>query len=141
MTAALADVARIDAPLVERLGAFGHLLEYLVAVEMEVADQRHLQIHFQQALTYPGHRLGGLTRVDSDAYQFRAGTRQLPHLHGRGHLIDGIGIGHRLHHHRMLAADIHPAHTHSARCMPFDYCCCHAVIRYSRRRRATSTLV
>ena len=39
--AALADVAGIDAELRERASAVGHLGEQLVAVEMEVADQRN----------------------------------------------------------------------------------------------------
>ncbi len=45
-----ADVARIDAQLVQRFGARRIVGEQLVAVEMEIADQRHVRIHLSGAV-------------------------------------------------------------------------------------------
>ena len=58
--AALADVARIDAVLGERLRALRELGQKLVTVEMEVADQRHGAVLRVQALADPGNRGRGL---------------------------------------------------------------------------------
>ena len=63
-----------------------------------------------------GRRLG---RVDGDAHQLRAGDRQLLDLDRGADRVDGVGVGHRLHAHRRVAADRDharaPAHARLAR--------------------------
>src|SRR6185503_3785331 len=104
---ALADVAGIDAVLGEGLRAIGILREQLVAVVVEIADQRHLAVARVEPLADARHLRRGLGRIDRDAHQLGAGARQRLDL-PRGRLgVLGVGIGHRLHHHRRTAADAH----------------------------------
>ena len=100
-----ADVARIDAVLVEGLGAGGILGEQRVAVVMEVADQRHGRAHRRQPVADMRHGLGGLVAVDRDAHDLRARAGKLGRLpRGRLH-VGRVSVGHRLHDDRRLAAD------------------------------------
>ena len=100
-----ADVAGIDAVLVERLGAGGILGEQRVAVVVEVADQRHGRAHLRQPVADVRHGLGGLVAVDRDAHDLGAGAGKLGRL-ARGRLDVGrVGVGHRLHDDRRIAAD------------------------------------
>ena len=64
-----ADVAGVDAPLVQRFGAGGVLAEQRVAVVVEVADEGHAHAHLRQAVADVRHRLGGFVAVDRDAHQ------------------------------------------------------------------------
>jgi hypothetical protein len=117
----LADVAGIDAQLGQCLGASRMLGEELVAVEMEIADQRHIDIHLHQALPDLRHGGGGLAGIDRDAHQFGARARQLCHLHCRGEDILGIGVGHRLDDHgcgRRRTADADFSHHDQAAWTP-----------------------
>src|SRR3546814_5990852 len=50
------DVARIDAVLRQRLGTGGFALQQLVAVVVEVADDRHVHAHHRQPLGDARHR-------------------------------------------------------------------------------------
>jgi hypothetical protein len=93
---ALADVAGIDAQLGQCLRASRMLGEQLVAVEMEIADQRHIDIHLRQALADLRHGGGGLAGIDRDAHQFGAGARQLATCIAVAKYVLGIGVGHRL---------------------------------------------
>ena len=100
-----ADIAGIDAVLVERLGAGRIVGQQRVAVVMEVADDRHVHAHLRQPLLDVRHGGGGLVAVDRDAHDFGAGAGQRRHL-ARGALDVGrVGVGHRLHDDRRVAAD------------------------------------
>jgi hypothetical protein len=102
-------VARVDAQLGQRLGAFRHGLDEAVAVEMEVADQG--RVAAQGIQLFADHRdgAGGFLGVDGEPHQFRTGLPEGVHLgHGAGD-VGGIGVGHGLHHHRRAAADGHMA--------------------------------
>ena len=104
-----ADIAGIDAVLVERLGAGRMIGQQLVADVMEVADQRHAHIHLGEAVADMRHRGRGLVAIDGDAHEFGAGARQRRHLPRGAVDIGGVGIGHRLHDDRGAAADRHAA--------------------------------
>ena len=92
-----ADIAGIDAVLVERLGAGRVIGQQLVADVMEIADDRHGDAHLRQPLLDMRHGGGGLVAVDGDAHQLGAGAGERGHLAGGPLHIGGIGIGHRLH--------------------------------------------
>ena len=100
-----ADIAGIDAVLVERLGAGRVIGQELVADIVEVADDRHVDVHFQEPLLDVRHGGRGLVAVDGDAHDFGAGPRQRRHLLRRPVDVGGVGIGHRLHHDGRAAAD------------------------------------
>ena len=104
-----ADIAGIDAVLVERLGAGRMVGQQLVADIVEVADDRHVDAHLEQPLLDVRHRRRRLVAVDGDAHDLGAGARERRHL-PRGSLdVGGVGIGHRLHDDRRAAADHHAA--------------------------------
>ena len=105
-----ADVARIDAILVERLGAGRVLAQQRVAVVVEVADQRHLHAHLQQPLADARHGLGRLVAVDGDAHDLGAGAGEVGGLPRGPFHVGRVGVGHRLHDDRRAAADDHAAH-------------------------------
>ena len=71
-----ADVAGIDAVLVERLGTGRMIGEQLVADVVEVPDQRHVDAALAQAVTDVRNRCRGLVAVDGNAHQFGARARQ-----------------------------------------------------------------
>jgi hypothetical protein len=94
---AVADVARVDAVLVEHRGALGHLREELVAVEVEVAHQRHADTHGLEAAANLGHLARRFDGVHRDAHDLGAGAREGGDLGGGGGGVLGVGVGHRLH--------------------------------------------
>ena len=100
----MAHVTRVDAVLGQCLGTVWIVGQQLVAVVMEIADQRHVAAHLAQPVAYRCDHACGLRRFHRDAHQLRAGTRQLRHLDGRGDFILGVGVGHGLHHNRRTAA-------------------------------------
>ncbi len=108
------DVARIDAVLRQRLCARRKLRQQLVAVVVKIADQRNIESHFVQLLANRRDFGRSLGRVDRDADNFRSGLRELFDLNRGRDRVGGIGIGHRLHHHRRIAADANLASS------PFD---------------------
>ena len=63
----------------------------------------------EQPLLDMRHGGGGLVAIDGDAHDLGAGARQRRHLRGRSGDIGGVGIGHRLHDDRRIAADGHAA--------------------------------
>ena len=99
-----ADIAGVDAVLVERLGAAGMIGQQLVADVMEVADDRHFAADLEQPLLDLRHGGGGLVAVHGDADDLGAGGGQRRHLADGAVDIGGVGVGHRLHHHRGVAA-------------------------------------
>ena len=100
-----ADIAGIDAVLVERLGAGRIFGEQLVADIMEVADQGRGDAALAQAVADMRNGGGGLLAIDGDAHHFGAGARQRRDLRDRAFDIGGVGVGHRLHDDRRAAAD------------------------------------
>ena len=85
------------AELRERLGASRKIGEELVAVVMEVANERHIHVQRQQAVADMRHGLRGGLVVDRDTHDLRSRACELGDLHRRGEHISSIGIGHRLH--------------------------------------------
>jgi hypothetical protein len=76
-----------------------------VAVEVEVSHQRHAHAHVLEARADRGHLPRGFERVDGDAHDLGAGSRERGDLvRGRACVL-GIGVGHRLDEDRRLAAD------------------------------------
>jgi hypothetical protein len=114
-----ADIAGIDAVLVERLGAGGMIGQELVADIVEVAHQRHLAALLQQPLLDVRHGGGGLVAVDRDAYDLGAGARQRSDLPDRRVDIGSVGVSHRLHDDRRAAANRHIADVNRHRHAPF----------------------
>ena len=100
-----ADVPRIDAVLVECLGAGRMIGQQLVADVVEVADQRRGDAALAQTVADVRNRRRRLVAIHRDADHFGARARQRCDL-GDGALdISGVGIGHRLHDDRRAAAD------------------------------------
>ena len=100
----------IDAVLGQRLGTFRILREQAVAIEMKITDQGHRYAARIQALADRRHRTRRLLAVDRDTHQFRSGARQSGDLIDGAGDIRGIGVGHRLHHHRGITANDDIAH-------------------------------
>src|SRR5437773_2981418 len=94
--AAAADVTRVDAVLGERRGAVRMLAQELVAVEVEVADQRHADTGAIETLANRRHRRRSLARIDREAHELRPRARERLHLPDRALDVRGVGIGHRL---------------------------------------------
>ena len=114
-----ADIPGIDAVLVERFGAGRVIGKELVADIVEIADDRHVDVHAQQPLLDVRHRGRRLVAVDGHAHHFRAGARQRRDLLRRRLHVGGVGIGHRLHDDRCAAADGDLAHVDGDGLMPF----------------------
>ena len=72
---------------------------------MKIADQRDVDLHLVELLADQRHGGGRFRPVDRDAHQFGAGACQLLDLNGGADDVGGIGVGHRLHHDRRVAAD------------------------------------
>ncbi len=109
------DVAGIDAVLGQRARAFRILLEQDVAVVVEVADDGHADAELVERVDDLRHGGGGLLGVHGDAHQFGAGARQRHHLVDGGRHVGRIGVGHRLHDDRMIAADLDTSDVHHYR--------------------------
>src|SRR5262249_6782934 len=112
------DIAGIDAVLVERLGAGRMLGEQLVADIMEITDDGRGHAHLEEPLLDVGDRRRRLVAIDGDAHELRARPRQRRYLADRRLDIGGVGVGHRLHHHRGTAADGHVPHLDRGRLVP-----------------------
>ena len=101
-----ADVARVDAVLVERAGAVGIAGQQQVAVVVEVADKRGGDAGVEHALLDLGHGLRGFGQVDRHAHHLRPGLGQLDALLGGAGGIRRVGHRHRLDDDRRAAADL-----------------------------------
>ena len=138
--AAAADVAGIDAVLVERLGAGRVCGEQLVAVEVEVADQRHRAALGAEPVADVRDRGGRLVGVDRHAHQLGSRLGELAHLARRRCDVRRVGIGHRLDDDRRAAADLDGADADcdrgSARLDHFAFC---AAIQASTFRSTMSS--
>ena len=100
-----ADIARIDAVLVERLGAGRMIGQELMADVVEVADERDGDAEPVEALADLRHGGGRLVPVDGDAHDLGAGAGQGRDLGHRGVHVGRVGVGHRLDDDRGAAAD------------------------------------
>ena len=104
-----ADVARVDPVLGERRGHLRVLGQQLVAVVVEVADDRHVDAQAADLADHLGHGGGRLVGVDRHPDELRAGVRQARDL-DRGRVrVGGVGVGHRLDDDRVRRADEHAA--------------------------------
>ncbi len=83
-----------------------------MSIVMKISDQGNVYTKRPERLDNAGNSLGGIVGVDGDTDQLRTRASQLHHLvYGRCG-IGGVGVGHRLHDNRMIAADVHPADIH-----------------------------
>ncbi len=104
-----ADVAGIDAVLVERFGAVGILGEENVAVVMEVADDGDVAARVEEALLDFGNGGRGFRDIDSPANDFRTGFGELQRLFERGCDVGGVRVSHGLDDDGRAAADLNVA--------------------------------
>jgi hypothetical protein len=81
---------------------------------MKIADQRHPASQHVEALADARNRSGGFQGIDGHAHHLRAGIGELLYLAHGGADVDGVGIGHRLHHYGRIAADQNMANPHLA---------------------------
>jgi len=102
---AVADVARVDAVLVQRRGALRHLYQELVPVEVEIAHERHARAHRVQPLADRGHLPRGLERVHGDAHDLGARAGERRDLARRGFRVLRVRVGHGLDEDGRAAAD------------------------------------
>ena len=100
-----ADVARVDAVFIERLGARRMLGEQLVADIMEVADQRNRYAHRREPVADIGNGRRRLFAIDGQADEFRTGASERGDLPSRRLDVGGVGVGHRLDDDGSAAAD------------------------------------
>ncbi len=102
-----ADIARIDAVFVERLGAGGMVGQQLVADIVEIAHERHVDAAQHQPVAdvrYGGRRL---VAVHRDADDLGAGAPERRDLADGGLDVGRVRVGHGLDDDRMTAADHH----------------------------------
>ena len=76
--------------------------QQLVAVVVEIADQRHSHTHALELLADPRHRRRRLVVIDGDAHQLGPGPGKLGDLDRGADMICGVGVGHGLHHDRRI---------------------------------------
>ena len=72
---------------------------------MKIADQRDIDSHFVELLANRCDFGSGFGRVDSDAHDLRSGLRELFTWIAVAIASARIGVRHRLHDHRRIAAD------------------------------------
>ena len=104
-----ADVARVDPVLGERRGHLRVLDQQLVAVVVEVADDRHVDAEPADLAHHLRDGRRGLLGVDGDPDELGAGVGEPGDL-DRGRVgVGGVRVRHRLDDDRMGAADEHAA--------------------------------
>ena len=109
------DVAGVDPVLGERRGHLRVVDQELVAVVVEVADDRHVDAEAADLADHLGDGGGGLLGVDRDPDELRAGVRQ-PRDLDRGPVgVGGVGVRHRLDDDRVGAPDEDAADVHADR--------------------------
>jgi hypothetical protein len=99
-----ADVAGIDAVLVERFGTSRVVGQQLVADVVEVADNRHVGTELPEPVLNVRHGRGRFVAIDGNAHQFGARCRERGDLPRGAFDIGRVGIGHGLHDDRRAAA-------------------------------------
>ncbi len=108
-----ADVAGVDAVLVECLGTSGVTGEQQVAVVMEIANEGCVAPLIQHPLLDLGNRGGGLRGVDGDAHHLGSGRGELDALACRRRRVGGVRHRHRLHDDRGAAAHVDTPDAHA----------------------------
>ena len=96
-----ADVPGIDAVLGQRARRLGILGEQQVAVVVEVPDDRDIDAGAKDPARDLRHGGGGGIVVHRHPDELRSGAGERDHLFGGRERIGGVGVGHRLHDHRM----------------------------------------
>ncbi len=91
-----ADVAGVDAVLVERPRHGRVLDQQLVPVVVEVTDHRHADAEIADLAHHFGYGGGSSVGVDRHADQLRARVGQRGDLERGGVGVRGVGVGHRL---------------------------------------------
>jgi hypothetical protein len=112
---ALPHIAGVYPVLRERAGAIREVGQELVAVVVEVADQRHLARHRVEPVADDRHRGRCFSGVDGDADQLRSRVGEGFDLRDRRRDVRGVGIGHRLDDDGGAAADLDAPHQGDAR--------------------------
>jgi hypothetical protein len=103
---ASADVAGVDAVLVERRGARRVARQQQVAVVVEVADERRRAAGVQHPPLDLGNGCSGLGQIHRDAHHLGPSFGELDALLRRGCRVRRIGHRHRLHDDRSAAANL-----------------------------------
>ena len=101
-----ADIAGIDAVLGQCTRARRILCEQQMAVVVEVADHRDVDLGDDG-----GHGARGLVGIDRHAHELAAGAVQRAHLRGSGGHVGGVGVGHGLDDDWLRTANQDAAHT------------------------------
>src|SRR3981189_3127806 len=101
-----ADIARVDAVFVERLGAGRMVGEQLVADIVEVAAARDMPANLEQEFLDVGHGGPRLLATDGDAPDLGTGGRERRALLLLPAANAGVCSGRRLDHDRRAAADL-----------------------------------
>ena len=91
-----ADVAGVDPVLGQGRGHLRVVHEQLVAVVVEVADDRHVDAEAPDLADHLRHGGGRFVRVDRHADELRTGVRQPCDLDGGRVRVGRIRVGHRL---------------------------------------------
>ncbi len=87
-----ADIARIDAVFVERLGAGGVVGQQLVADIMKVADNRHVGAELPETVLDVRYGRGRRIAINGNAHQLGARCRQCGDLPRRAFDIGSVGF-------------------------------------------------
>jgi hypothetical protein len=101
-------ISGIDPELCQRFGHIGIFGEKQVAVVMKISDHRNRYSPVDQFFLIYGTAFGRLIVIYSDPYQFRPRLVKMVDLVNRFINISCIGVGHRLNHNRIIAADVTP---------------------------------
>jgi hypothetical protein len=108
-------VAGIDAVLVERGGALRKPGEQLMAVVVEIADERGAAAGIAHPLLDLGDRGRRFRQVTVHAHHLGTGFASSMHCRAVAAHVGRVGHRHRLHHDRGAAADEHVADAHANR--------------------------
>ena len=76
-----------------------------MTVVVKIAHQLGVHAHLVEFFTNIWHGLRGFGRIDCDAHQLGTGLRQFFDLNRGAECVNGVGVSHGLHDHRMRAAD------------------------------------
>jgi hypothetical protein len=116
-----------------------------MAVVVEIADQRHIEIHRQQLVPDPGDGLGGFVVIDGDPHNSDPARASWATLHRGRKIIGRIGVGHGLNDNWAARANHNLTNPHftgdTPRGSPPGEKKIHGFCPHSSLRRATVALV
>ena len=104
-----AHVARVDPVLRQQPGHLRVFHQQLVAVVVEVADDRHVHAQAAHLANHLGNGCRGFLGVDGDPHELRSGVGESRDLDGGPVRVGGVGVRHRLDDDRVGAAHEHAA--------------------------------